>query len=369
MSLGADAPPINDKTIFRLASSTKLFTAIAALQCVERGQIALDEPVYAYLPELKDKQVISSALGSMPSATPSSGSSETPEFTFTDTTEPVTLRRLLTHTSGIGYDMLDPTLQAWRRSRNEPSKSLSGYATGMFDAPLIFEPGTSWMYGAGYDVAGVLVSRLNDDMGLEAYMRQNIFEPLGLESCTFFIRKKEGGLDRLVQCVTRSRDTEHELVPFPDMTGDNAAEEQGGGGLYCCVSDYVAVLVDLLQDQPKLLKKETIDLLFTPQLEEGSIAMQGFRKASYIWGSFSGGIPSDASANHSLGGLLINESAQGCKEATSTLAWAGGTGTLWMVERERDIAAFYATQIFPTTDEIATMLREAFMKEVKRLNP
>ena len=144
--------------------------------------------------------------------------------------------------------MLDPTLQAWRKSRNEPSKAMSGYATGMFDAPLIFEPGSSWMYGAGYDAVGVLVSRLNDNMGLEAYMRQNIFEPLGLESCTFFIRKKDDGLERLVQGVTRTRDSEQQLVPCPDPTGDNAVKEQGDGGMYSSVSDYVTVLVDLLQN-------------------------------------------------------------------------------------------------------------------------
>lgn len=262
--------------------------------------------------------------------------------------------------------MLDPTLQAWRKSRNEPAKSMSGYATGMFDAPLLFEPGTSWMYGAGYDAVGVLVSRLNN-MGLEAYMRRNIFEPLGLESCTFFIRKKEGGMDRLVQCVTRTGGSEPKLVPFPDPTSDNAAEEQGSGGLYCSVPDYVAVLVDLLQDEPKLLRKNSVDLLFTPQLEDGSSAMEGFQKASYLWGSFSGGAPDDARVNHSLGGLLIEEGTKGAEGARSTLQWAGGTGTLWMLERERGIAAFYATQIFPPMDKQATMLREAFMEEVRRI--
>ena len=367
-SLDTDARPIDDKTIFRLASSTKLLTTIAALQCVERGQVTLDEPVYAHLPEFKDKQVISSSLGSNPFAAASHSSSEPPEFKLANTTKPISLRRLLTHTSGIGYDGIDPTLQAWRKSRNEPSKAMSGYATGIFDAPLIFEPGSSWMYGAGHDVAGVLVSRLNGNMGLEAYTQQNIFEPLGSESCTFFIRKKEDGLERLVQCVTRTKDSEPKLVPFPDPTGDDAAEEQGGGGMYSTITDYIAVLVDLLQDQSKLLRKESVDLLFAPQLEEGSSAMNGFQKASFLWGPFSGGAPSDAKINHSLGGLVIKEGLGVSGNARSSLQWAGGTGTLWMLERERGIAAFYGTQIFPPMDEKATTLRNAFMKEAKRLS-
>jgi len=264
--------------------------------------------------------------------------------------------------------MLDPTLQAWRKSRNEPSKAMSGYATGMFDAPLVFEPGSSWTYGAGYDVAGVLVSRLNDNVGLETYMRENIFKPLGLESCTFFIRKKADGLKRLAQCVTRTRDSESKLVPFPDPTGDNATEEQGGGGMYSSVADYVAVLVDLLQDRPRLLSKQSVDLLLVPQLEETSSAIEGLQKASFLWGPFSGGTPSDAKVNHSLGGLLLKEGLEGSKNARSTLQWAGGTGTLWMLERERGLAAFYATQIFPPMDEKATALRNAFMEGVKQLS-
>ena len=108
-------------------------------------------------------------------------------------------------------------------------------------------------------------------------------------------------------------------------------------------------------------------MLFTPQLEETSSAMGGFKKASFLWGSFSGGTPGDTKVNHSLGGLLTVEHTEGAKDARSMLQWAGGTGTLWMLERERGVAAFYATQIFPPIDAQATMLREAFMKMVKQL--
>ena len=341
---------ITPDTIFRLSSSTKLFTAVAALQCIERGLITLDEPVTTVLPEFANKQIITFE----PDHTTNS-----PKFIHSATEAPITLRQLLTHTSGIGYDILHPVLQAWRKSRNETPRSMSGVATGMFDAPLLFEPGTSWQYGAGYDAVGVLVSRLTG-LSLEDYMRRKIFDVLGLESPTFFIRRKEGGVGRLVQCVTRGKDGE--LVNFPDPTGDDAREEQGSGGLYCSVGDYVTVLIALLKEEPKVLSRETVEaLLFSPQLQEGSDAYAGFMAAKYLWGAFSGGAPASAKVNHSLGGLLV-EDGEKC-----TLQWAGGTGTVWIADRKKGVAGFLATQFFPPHDGEATKLRNAFLDLVRAM--
>ena len=139
-SIPSSATPIDFDSIFQWSSSTKIITAIAALQCVERGLIGLDDPVYEHLPELKGLTVISIVP---------TGEGIEPELKFTPTDRQITLRQLLTHTSGIGMDNLDPRLQAWRKSRGEEPKAFSGNAIKAFNMPLIFEPGQSWMYGSG----------------------------------------------------------------------------------------------------------------------------------------------------------------------------------------------------------------------------
>jgi CubicO group peptidase (beta-lactamase class C family) len=182
-SIEEDAPPIDMNSIFRLASSTKIFTSILTLQCVERGQIGLDNTVYKYLPELENQPIISPNRGE-------DENNEHEQFKYTPATGKITLRRH-THTSGVGYDILEPSLQAWRKSWGELPAAISGNAIAAFDMPLLFEPEERWRYSAGHDAAGIFISRLNGNIPLEDYMVENIFKPLGCNSSTFFIKEPE----------------------------------------------------------------------------------------------------------------------------------------------------------------------------------
>ncbi|KAJ9659732.1 hypothetical protein H2198_002980 [Neophaeococcomyces mojaviensis] len=354
--LASTAAPISERSIFRLSSSTKILTAIAALQCVERGQLILDEPVIRWLPELREKQIITLAP-------PETKDDDKPKFSFKPATTEITLRMLLTHTSGIGTDILHPLLRAWRASRNEPPQAVAGSALKSWDMPLLFEPGTSWMYSSGYDAVGVLVGRLNDT-DLEGYMQRNVFAPLGLKDSTFFIKRegREEMLGRLVDCVTRTK--EGVLVPWPSQTGDNPPEAQGSGGLFASVPDFVAMLGDLIKEQPKLLKRETVDLLFSPQLQSKDTVKEAFEQARPLWGAMMGELVQGVEAEFGLGGLLVTSDSQGLGNIKGTLCWAGATGTFWLINRERGVAAVYATQVFPPNDEKGWELMQEFVREV-----
>jgi CubicO group peptidase (beta-lactamase class C family) len=137
-SIAVDAEPIRLDTTFWIASCTKLVGTIAVLQCVQRGQLELDERVENVLPELANPGVISDGA--------SSGSVDRPQ-TISPARKKITLRHLLCHTSGLAYDIFGPTLAAWRAARGEYPQGLSGDVTTAHAVPLLFEPGESWAYG------------------------------------------------------------------------------------------------------------------------------------------------------------------------------------------------------------------------------
>ena len=149
---------------------------------------------------------------------------------------------------------------------------MSGKAPEAYSVPLLFEPGSSWVYGAGLDWAGMLVERLNNTK-LAAYMQRKLFKPLGLERSTFRPATRPDILADLAQLWRRS-DT-GELIPIDSPYPLYARNDSGGMGLITSTSDYVAILRDLLKEKPVLLKKESVEEMFTPQFETGTSQSKG----------------------------------------------------------------------------------------------
>lgn len=239
-------------------SCSKLLTTIAVLQCVENRMIELDDPVDGILSELQDPSIIKSK----PDGT----------FELLPAKNKITLRHLLTHTSGLSYDAMHPVLVAWRESRGESPMVMSGKAPEAYCVPLLFEPGTSWVYGAGLDWAGMLVERLNNTK-LAAYMQRKLFKPLGLERSTFRPATRPDIMADLAQMWRRS-DT-GELTPIPSPFPLYARNDSGGMGLIASTSDFIAILKDLLKEKPALLEKESVMEMFTPQFEPGTPQHKG----------------------------------------------------------------------------------------------
>ena len=146
--MAPDAEPISLQATFWIASCTKLLGTIATLQCVERGQVALDEPVGRILPELAELEILHFR-----------DDSDGPQLTTTKTTSQITLRQLLCHTSGVAYDMFPASLIAWRASRQESIKCMEGSIADAHTLPLLFEPGEGWGYGGGIDVGDQIAAQ------------------------------------------------------------------------------------------------------------------------------------------------------------------------------------------------------------------
>ncbi|KAJ4353248.1 uncharacterized protein N0V89_004975 [Didymosphaeria variabile] len=249
-----DSHPPNLDTTYWAYSFTKLLTTIAALQCVERGQIGLDDPVGPILPELDEPRIIHSS---------DSKAGHDKSFQVVPAKGHITLRHLLTHTSGIGYDAMNPILTKWRESRGEGIMAMCGDVVKAYSMPLLFEPGESWSYGGGLDWAGQLVERLSGCDRLGIYMEKNIFSKLKMPNTTFCVADNPDIDAKLMDMSART--PAGDLVPSPEMYPRNAETDSGGMGIVTSVGDFMKVLVDLISEQPQLLRPETRDRMFEPQ--------------------------------------------------------------------------------------------------------
>lgn len=254
---------MNLNSTFLGFSCTKLLTTIAVLQCVEKGLIELDAPVDSILPELENPDIINQG----PNGT----------FTLAPARKRITVWHLITHTSGLSYDAMHPVLVAWRQSRGETPMVMIGKLLEAFSHPLLFEPGTSWVYGSGLEWAGLLVERLNGGKTLGDYLADNLFSPLNLQTSTLRPESRPDMLENLAQMWYRA-DTGN-LTPIPSPYPLNARDECGGLGLVTSTSDFVLILQDLLKEAPVLLKTSSVAKMFTPQFGPNTPQYQELVKA------------------------------------------------------------------------------------------
>ncbi|MEO1653058.1 MAG: serine hydrolase domain-containing protein, partial [Bacteroidota bacterium] len=168
--------------IFRIASMTKAITTVATLQLFEQGKLGLDDPVYAYIPAFKDAQVLDKF------------NNEDSSYTTVPAKSPVTIRQLLTHTSGITYGDFNPgKLQAVYADHDMTGVGLSHeewstkeFINRLARVPLAFQPGEKYLYGLSMDVLGRVIEVISGQP-LDEYFEENIFKPLGLQDTYFYL--------------------------------------------------------------------------------------------------------------------------------------------------------------------------------------
>jgi len=326
------------------------------MQCVERGLLSLDEPVGRILPELQSPDILT-------------GFDDSGQPLLKKATKPITLRHLLTHSSGLGYAFINPLLTQYSQWKgNAPSVPQTSIKHD-FLLPLTFEPGDGWDYSCSIDWAGQMVERVNGGITLGEYMNKNIFEPLaGLKSTTFRPSQDPGLQARM--CGRPLRGPDGTLVPatpdlglFPTRDPD---DDYGGSGLYSCAEDYIKVISALLIDDGKLLKPETVKELFRPQLPDPKyfMAVLSVPAAAQVL------IPNMVQGvewNYALGGCVAVNGIEG-RGGKGLMFWSGLPNSFWVssssfhfsgqhgpnatkyVDRERGVCGFYAGQLFPPGD-------------------
>lgn len=247
-----------------------------------------------------------------------------------------------------------------------PMEELQGKVTETFTAPLLFEPGEGWAYGGGLDWAGIMAVRLSGSKTLGVYMEEHVFKPLGMTSTTFDIDTRPDIEERLVPTSRREEDGTLVVHGEPVFLM-KVLEHAGGAGLWSSVPDYIKVLGDLLKDEPKLLKKETVEeLMFQPQINPGSPALKSLVNARMAT-SANAVAADDAGINYGLGGMLLTKDAEMTGLPKGTLSWGGLPNLKWFVHRGLGVAGMYASQVLPPGDPLSIDLSSAFSKEVIRL--
>lgn len=196
-------------------------------------------------------------------------------------------------------------------------------------------------------------------MSLENYLRKHIFGPLGMNSTTFRLELYPELAKRLVK--TTKRTESGNLIQSTKLWPDSAPEDCGGAGLYSTSDDYIKVLSDLLRERPILLKPETIDLMFAPQLERGSVAMRALHD-SWMTRAMTGIEEPNNAINFGLGGLYMEDTAGNYQK--DSLVWGGLPNLFWFASRSNRVAGLYASQVMPAGDAKSIYLAQEFIKDV-----
>ena len=337
------ATPMSLNTVFLLASMTKLVTSVAALQLVEQGKLALDEPLGRPIPELAAPMVLDgfSADGS-PRLRPAK--------------RPLTLRRLLTHTSGFGHEAWSAGIARYQDVTGAPKESSRTNAS--LRMPLLFDPGERWEYGIGLEWVGKAIEAASGKT-LGAYFREHLTGPLEMNDTVFGVVPSHSG--RLAR--VHQRDPDGSLRPI-DVDTKPGEYEAGGGGLFGTAGDYLTFLRMLLNHgrlgRSQILKPETVELLGRNHLGPIEVVQMksGLPALSNDFELFPG-----MSKKWGLGALINVEPGPNGRSPGSQ-GWGGIANCYYWLDPTKRLAGVFLIQILPFGDPIALDLFGRFERHV-----
>lgn len=326
--------PMEKDTICRIWSMTKVVTSVATMMLVEEGKLALDDPVSKYIPELKSLKVLTG------------GTADRPELV--DAVRPITVKHLLTHTSGFTYNWGDhPVSQLYRRANIFQVRSLKEFVQKLGSIPLVAQPGEKYTYSVSIDVLGYLVEVVSG-MPFDKFVATRILQPLRMNDTSF--RLPEEKLKRLAKTYTIRNGALAESSP--DGLGFPADVPFGGMGLYSTIGDYARFGQMLLNggqlDGVRLLSRKTVELMMTNHLNH--------LKTPYI--------DQNEGYGFGLGGSVRIDLAKGnAPGSLGQFGWDGAASTSFNIDpKERTVALLFLQHIpydSPTLKLFSTLFYQA----------
>jgi CubicO group peptidase (beta-lactamase class C family) len=341
--MGASVPMTLD-TIVWIASMTKAITATAAMQLVERGKLNLDRPAQEVVPEVGRARVLEGfdAAGQPKLRAPK---------------RPITLKYLLTHTAGYGYEIWRTEIAKYQQVTNTPG--ITTCTNAALTTPLLFDPGDKWEYGINIDWAGKMVEAAAGQK-LDAYFQQNIFGPLGMKDTGF----KLSAAQKVRASAVHQRDDKGALAPVEFALPENPEFLMGGGGLYGTASDYLAFAQMIMNGGThkgaQVLRRETVEQM--AQNHIGQIEITELKTA----------IPplsNDVALFPGIGkgwglSFLINTQPVPGGRSAGSLGWAGLANTYFWIDRAKKVCGVFLSQLLPFYDHTAIDLFGKFETEV-----
>ncbi|MCA3280802.1 MAG: beta-lactamase family protein [Roseomonas sp.] len=338
-SLGG-AEAMAPDSVFWIASMTKAITGVAAMMLVEAGKLSLDAPANTLVPEI-------GALGVL------EGFDEAGQPKMRPAKRPITLRHLLTHTSGYAYDMWSSDIARFRKATGTPAVGTCRNAA--LALPLLFDPGEHWSYGIGIDWAGKMIEAATGET-LGVHLQRVIFEPLGMVDTSFKLHPDQRA--RLAAMHGRGADGALSVIPFE--VPQEPEFETGGGGLYGTARDYLTFARMILNGGKhgdiRLLKAVTIADMARDHIAPLSVrpmisaVPSATRDADFFPGMANGwGLT-----------FLVNRKPSPQGRSAGGLAWAGLGNTYYWIDHGRGTAGIFLSQILPFFDPHAIALFRDF---------
>ncbi len=314
--------PMAKDTIFNMASMTKPVTSIAIMMLVDEGKLKIDDEVAKYLPKWKDPLVISKFNEADAS------------YETRPAKRPITIRHLLTHTSGIGYGFSSPTL----------TKIMAKEKKAELDLPLLFDPGESWAYGASTRVLGHLVEAISGQK-IDAFLTSRILQPLGMHDTSYLVPTEK--ISRVV--AVNARGTDGKFVERP-MPATLPAQVQGDGGLYGTTTDYGLFLRMLLNrgtlNGKRILSERSVKTIFENHM--GSVVVQPQESANQ---TLSRNFPVGAGKDRWGLGFQLAAEKQADRRSPGSGTWAGIFNTHFFIDPSKEIGVVVMMQTLPFYDE------------------
>lgn len=337
--------------IFRIASQTKAITSVAVMMLYDQGKLLLDDPISKYIPEFKKPKVLDKF------------EKKDSTYTVVAAKREITIRDLLTHTSGIGYAQIgDATMNAvYGKAGVVGGIGLKGGLLSenikkLAVLPLFHQPGEKWTYGLNTDVLGYLVEIVSG-LSLNDYFRKNIFEPLGMKDTYFYIPQAKR--NRLAMLYTE--DKEHHLIKAPELmkvnadfyrdypNQDNGTFYSGGGGLVSTAYDYAIFMQMLLNGGnykgKHILSRHTVSLMTVNQI--------GDLTTGKVNTKFGLGFE-----------LITKDNYPKILGSVGTFSWGGMFSSKYWIDPEEKIVAQFVLQLFPNShseihDKIKVLVYQA----------
>ena len=300
--------------IFRIASQTKAITSTAVMMLWEEGKFQLDDPISKFIPEFKEPQVLDSLI------------ERDSSFTTIPADKEITIRHLITHTSGIGYGFIDQDerirkiyikagiIDAWTTKPITIEENIKKLGK----LPIHNNPGEKWIYSEGLDVLGYFIEVVSG-MPFDEFLKKRLFEPLGMDDTYFYL--PESKYDRLVPIHAK---TDSKWTLFTNKIFDvdfpkNGAKTffSGGGGLSSTAEDYAKFLQMYLNNGTyngqRILSRITIQTIMANQIGE-------------LWG--------DSGAYHGLAFAVVDQKGQdqGGRGSKGTFEWGGYFNTSYFAD-------------------------------------
>ncbi|KPQ28274.1 MAG: putative beta-lactamase [Marinobacter excellens HL-55] len=327
--------PMQRDTVFRIYSMTKPVTSIAMMQLYEQGKFLLNDPVHKYLPAWRNMRVYKG--GSYPN------------FETEPATTTMTIRDLMTHTSGLTYGFTERTEvdAAYRQLKLDGSSilTLDKLVERLADLPLEFSPGTAWNYSVSTDVLGYLVQLLSGKP-LDEYFDERIFKPLGMNETGFHVRPEQQ--DRFAACYLYQPGDSLKLQDDPERSKYLKPPRflSGGGGLVSTIDDYHRFAQALCQggqyQGQRIIGRKTLEFMRRNHLPDNkdlpALSIGGFSETPYQGSGFGLGfsVKTDVTKSQTIG-------------SEGEYGWGGLASTSFFVDPQEDLVVIFMTQLIPSS--------------------